>query len=98
MDLGSFYVLKGFNVISGRIGSSLCSFKSFKNNITLNCTNNYQTTCKYYEKKVKPIGIIIWLRRIMCSLIVVIVGIYCACNGINQLLMGNKLSGWLLLF
>jgi len=83
--------------ISSRLSNYLGFSESVENNIALDATDNYQATSKYHKKEGEPPLRIIWWKRILCALVFLITGIYCACNGIKQLLGSNKLYGWILL-
>jgi len=86
-----------FGAFLGGIGSFCGLFEGPKYNETLDSTNNYKTTSKYRKPELEAVHRIFWWRRILCGFVFLVTGIYCACNGINHLLRGNKLFGWLFL-
>lgn len=100
--ISPFGNLKGhfsnFRTIYSCLGNYLGFFKSIENNIAFDSTNNYEATSKYCEQKLEQPRKLVWWRRWLVSIAFLVTGIYCAYNGINHLLMGNILRGWIFLF
>jgi hypothetical protein len=88
---GAFGYLGGF--FSG-VGGNLCCLQSPENQIALSTAYYDQTSGKNGQQQIKQPAGIIWWRRWVTSFVFLCGSLYAVRNGLRDLLLGKRISGW----